>query len=83
MEEAKREIMRKRDSVRVKMCERKRGGDTKESKNPRVKGGGGGGWRDGKRKRYYLWFDQTNLQTNKKNLLSVALHSKIHTTHIY
>ena len=58
--------MRKRDSVRVKMCERKRGGDTKESKNPRVKGGGGGGWRDGKRKRYYLWFDQTNLQTNKK-----------------
>ena len=42
MEEAKREIMRKRDSVRVKMCERKRGGDTKERKNPRVKGGGGG-----------------------------------------
>ena len=32
--------MRKRDSVRVKMCERKRGGDTKERKNPRVKGGG-------------------------------------------
>ena len=43
--------MRKRDSLRVKMCERKRGGDTKERKNPRVKGGGGGGWRDGKKKK--------------------------------